>query len=67
MTASILAGRWGQRRYPAGGASQRIPEVEIYNQNLPSRHFKYYLAGGEVGNLQTGSLEFEVLEPDLLE
>ena len=26
-----------------------------------------YLEGGEVGNLETGSLEFEVLEPDLLE
>ena len=67
MTASILAGRWSQSRYPAGGATQRNPEVEIYIRTFNLCISKCYLEGGEVGNLQTGSLELEVLEPDLLE
>ena len=38
--------------------------MRIFNLNILCL---FYLEGGEVGNLETGSLEFEVLEPDLLE
>ena len=65
MAANILAGRWGQCRDPAGGASQRDPDGSKYFKLNIS--FCFYLEGGEVGNLETGSLELEVLEPDLLE
>ena len=39
---------------------------KIFRLNI-SLQFYFYLEGGEVGSLETGSREFEVLEPDLLE